>query len=274
MEVDGDGDDDDAAAPINGQPLRVCTSCGQPGHLRSSNKRCPNYKPKAVNARKPAGVGQEAKVTSKISAGKFFINHYEGGGNVIDAIRHNIVPQMTMINAEGSRACLGFVLHRLEAGLALPNLSMGAGGVMRQFFAGMLGNQRGQQGRRNAGNDPEINAYIDQVYRPCRPAGMPWYDGSHLAQLITYQAQMFAANCCAYITVNLPRLLQRYVHAQLHQSLRRWNLPKQLFPAMANYVIRRLVNEVDVDMGEIVDTLGQGNYAQLTVIVLLEVWRV
>ena len=143
-----------------------------------------------------------------------------------------------------------------------------------RFIVGMLVNQRGQQGRRNAGNDPEINAYIDQVYSPCRPAGMPWYDGSHLAQLITYQAQMFAANCCAYITVNLSRLLQRYVDAQLHQSLRRWNLPKQIFPAMANYVIRRLVNEADVGMGEILDTLRQGNYAQLTVIVSLEVWRV
>ena len=146
-------------------PARRCASCGQLGHLRSSNKLCQNYRPKAVNAFKQEGIGQEAKVSSKISASKFFRD-----ANLVSFLRDDLVPRLTELNLEATGIALGFVLHRLEQGLPIPMLTMSRGGVMRQFFAGVVARLRGQ---RNRGTNADINAYIDNVYAPLRPVQMP-----------------------------------------------------------------------------------------------------
>ena len=258
------GKDDASRMNVDPDPNRRCATCGELGHMRSSSKLCREYKAKAVNARRPENIEQEAKVTSKISAGKFFQDP-----RVVAVIRDNIVPRMSAINAEATRACIGFVLHRLEAGLHIPNLSMGRGGVMRQFFAGMLANRNGD---RNTGRDQDVNVYIDRVYTQLRPAGRPWYDGSNLAQLITYQANMYAANCCAHVTVNLPRLLQRYIDNELRRLIRYPEFPRRLFKILTNTIITMLMDEAEFGLGEDILARIRAANINLTVAVTVRVW--
>jgi hypothetical protein len=80
-------------------------------------------------------------------------------------------------------------------------------------------------------------------------------------QLITYQAKMYVANCCAHISVNLPHLLRSYVKCKLRHALFYAYLPADLMSDLLDLIIGGLEDGNMVLDARIMARIRQANPA-------------
>ncbi len=101
----------------------ACARCGSIDHQKCTSKLCEFYKPQLKLAEKEDG---RAECTSVVTIGlNQFLKEKKLNPVILSAVAN-----MTAIMVEGSQFLNGFLLHLLDTGQDIPNLSTGAGGLL------------------------------------------------------------------------------------------------------------------------------------------------
>ena len=262
-----DRQDQPAMVAANPPMERVCASCGEPGHLRSSNRNCRNYRP-APRHNVPEQMLENRHQTrsNRIGLNKILLQIGDQHVRLRHAIR-SVVHRMTVVSFEASRALYAFVLQQLgepgrilmddeyveplprernedqpQDNAQLPNLSYGARGCMRQFFAGVISSSRGgiALNRRNQVRNQQINQFFGETYAPMRPRDLEWNDAKNLSHFISADAMMHSTNCENHVVKNLPTKLLTWSRYQVRKKAYN-QLNRQLAPASIRALERYII---------------------------------
>ena len=188
---------------------KYCKACNGSDHTRRSSKLCPKYIKRQKLIQHEEGL-RECPATNLIGLQSILLDP------AIHPVIIDAVSRMTDITCEATRLMNGFVMHRLEHNLDMPNLSFSGGGKLRQFFAGVL-SRMGHPFMRNLVTDNDINDYIDNFYQVLRPNNLAWNNGFRLAQLIDNACRIHSTNCQNHIVMNLPKKLRIWMEYKLRK---------------------------------------------------------
>ncbi|KAI3630429.1 hypothetical protein MIR68_011864 [Amoeboaphelidium protococcarum] len=182
----------------SGSPMSC--RCGATDHQRTSNDRCPLYKPRLkyrdLNNQDDNALGART-VTCTVNVGYNTILADEQLRPVIlDA-----ATRCTDIYSEASRFLNGYDIWRLERSEEIPDLRLGQG-IMRQFFQAVLATGVNRPLRRKNDRDASVYQYA-AVYSTYRPERMHWNDGNGLVQLVSNMARQYSFNCKNHVVLNL-----------------------------------------------------------------------
>ena len=199
-------------------PKKFCSTCTDQGydasiiphHERISSKACPFYKPRlAVRDQKP-------DVSYRTRTFKIGLNTILRRASLLAPI-NDFVRRMTKIQFEASRLANLYVLHELENGYAVGDMSYNS--FMRQVFQGVARVSDSDPHRAKPVRNPKLQLVRDTLYAPERPKGLPWNDDNHLSQCISNAAKAYATNCQNHVMVNWEGRMQRWWNRELKARL-------------------------------------------------------
>jgi hypothetical protein len=99
---------------------------------------------------------------------------------------------------------------------AIGLLHTSAGGVLRQFFAGVLRRKPDQPRVRNTGQNPTVNDYFHQYYATHRP-NIDWTDGRYISSHVTFATKQYETNCKNHIVKMIPIKLRQWAYYKLQK---------------------------------------------------------
>lgn len=208
------------SAPHQGELLaakKFCTTCISEGtdftitphHERTSSKICPFYKAPLATR------NQKAEVAYAVRCTKIGLHRILRQPTLLASIQ-DFQRRMTKIHFESSRLANLFVLHELNQGNAICDLSYNS--FMRQVFQGVARVSNNEHTPKAVKNNA-LQFVRDELYSPTRPAGLPWNDDSNLSQCISLAAKCYATNCQNHVIVNWESRIQRWWNIELQARL-------------------------------------------------------
>jgi hypothetical protein len=197
---------------------RFCKTCSDRGcdastpyHERVSNKACPYYQPRLARRNNVAGLSYSIRTV------KIGLNVLLRRQSLLLPRIQDFVRRMTRIQYEASRLANLFVLHELENGNTLGDLSYNV--FMRQVFQAVTRVSETAEHRPKKVNNNALQFVRDTLYAPARQIGLPWNDQSHLGQCISNAAKAYATNCQNHVILNWEARITRWWAIELKTRL-------------------------------------------------------
>jgi hypothetical protein len=224
-----------------------CATCNQEGHRRSSSKKCPMHKMSKRDFVTMLIDDNEQNVerlivTTKTGLSSILKDEHK---NVLMRTFSDISAEVTGLVFEVSRCVNRYLTETFENNREPVNMSLDAGGKLRQFFAAFVRSSNNPHMRDQRQRHPDVEQAVDD-YCLIRP-NQPFYNLRGMGNVITNVVKGYNTNCQNHVVTNISTRVRKVVYHFLSEHAWFEVLKANRKSCIVDYVMKVLERDPTAD---------------------------